>query len=279
MKIGEGFRQVKQGFDRKVNEFLRGPSGIPMGEPNLPPDVLFTLQYQQARLSKDNLISMVSRGFIDHATTLILNGFDLNRQEQDKASQEQLLNKIIETMISKNPTGESLKSVLLQTLEEHPDIIAPGGKIAQINRQGYDFWRSEHKKKAQEVKGIPRKPVLALIHYHTLLGLGTYVEEFKDSETPLYIFMPGWCVDPTNPDMGYKIDFRAEKKVRLVAKAEQKEDNIVTIIDTRKTGGMEKSVWSILEGKPVEDILIDDRKMLRIAHVPQGGDQSDSLSE
>ncbi len=198
----------------------------------LPSDVRYALEYKEGILNKDDLEVLAMSNFEIEAMYLTLKGIK-NNPEQHKILLEKYVSSIFSTKDNTGINKKDIRDITVKEIEHNPSIEVDAVKLAQISRQGFDFWQEKFKDLADKLSNEKRN--VFLLAHATILGLEHFVKSFSEKNKTLNIIVPSWVKDKSDI-IGYSIKFDSQKSnVQLLHDTFDKE-NAVLVDDTLNTG-------------------------------------------
>ncbi len=200
----------------------------------LPSDVRYALQYKEALLNKDEIETLNDNYFENEALYLTLKGLQDNPEEQ-----KILLERYVGYVLKKTKTGAEnkpeLREIIRESLESLGQGSVQGGKLAQLSRQGFEFWQEKFEQKAIELSKDKRN--VFLVANAMLLGLGSFVKNFSETSKPLGIIIPKWLNEGAHI-VGYTINFKdGEAEVDFLKKNSYKDQAVTVLVDDATNSG------------------------------------------
>lgn len=200
----------------------------------LPEDVRYALQYGKGLLNKDEIEILNRNHFENEAFYLTVKGLQGSPKKQ-----KELLEKYTIYEFSKKEEHKEnktrLQNLINEYIKELGDSLVKGGKLAQLSRQGFDFWQERFENKAKELSKDKRN--VFLVANAMMLGLGHFIREFKKENKSFNIIMPEWMRQDAGT-IGYSIDFEKEKViVNFLKKNYDKKDALTVLVDDATNSG------------------------------------------
>lgn len=213
----------------------------PFKEGILPFDVRYALQYKGGILNQTEIKILAENNFENEACFLFLKSL-----RDDPLKHKEFLQKYCDIIIEQTEenTKSFLRELIIKTLaEKQNDVKIEAGKLAQLSRQDFDWWRIKFKSLAYKLSESEKN--IFLIAHTTLMGLPYFLKAFQTRNKNLYIIVPQW----ENNKIGYSINFTEKNKVILHWFFLPSEKNIACVLvdDTQNTGETLKKVSGILK--------------------------------
>jgi hypothetical protein len=200
----------------------------------LPSDVRYALKYKEAILTKSEIEDLNMNHFENEALYLTVKGLQDKPEEQRILLEKYILHTLNKTG-TKDIDKKVLQSIISDSLKGNDSITVQGEKIAQISRQGFDFWQEKFKNKARELSEDKRN--VFLVANAMILGLSPFVEEFSKKGKTLHIIIPKW-IDEGAHTIGYAVKFEGkEPKVEFLLKNTDKDQALAVLVDDATNSG------------------------------------------
>ena len=204
----------------------------------LPSDVRYALQYKEGNLNKNDLEVLAMSNFENEAIYLSLKNLAGNPQVQ-KELLEKYVNQAINKTGDKVSDKKNLQQVIIDGLKINPNIEVSGVILAQISRQGFDFWQDKFKELATSLSKDKRD--VFLLAHSTFIGLNSFVEAFSKENKNLYIIVPTWIKNKSE-NIGYNVKLANNKAdVEYLTESSLKNESIL-VDDTVNTGGTSSEI-------------------------------------
>jgi hypothetical protein len=206
----------------------------PKYEKILPSDVRYALQYKEALLNKDEIEQLNENHFETEAFYMTIKGLQENPEVQ-----KELLGKYIKHELSNKDNEEEskieLRNLLKEYIKELGESSVKGGKLAQLSRQGFDFWQDRFKSKAEELSKDKRN--VFLVANAMMLGLSHFIREFKKENKSFNIIIPDWLKQGAHT-IGYSIDFEdKENIIDFLKRSDDKNEALAVLVDDATNSG------------------------------------------
>lgn len=196
----------------------------------LPFDVRYALQYKEGMLDSREIEDLLNNHFINEATYLTSKVL-----VSDPEKHKEFLEKYANCILNKNNLinkKEVLKELIIQVLKNNDNVSVKGGKIAQLSRQGFDFWQEKYKLLSAEMSKENRE--VFLLAHSTFVGLDSFLKAFSEKHKDLNILIPEWENDE---NFGYRISFSEDKiNVQYLQGLIEDKTGSILIDDTQNTG-------------------------------------------
>lgn len=200
----------------------------------LPSDVRYALQYKEALLNKDEIKDLNINNFQNEALYMTIKGLQGSPEDQ-KLLIEKYVSYVLNNIDKPNKDKNVLKKIIEESLKGIGTGLVKGAKLAQVSRQGFDFWQNKFEEKAQELSTDKRK--VFLVANAMILGLGSFVEHFSKTGKPLNIIIPKW-MDEGAHVIGYTIGFENKKAtVDFLLKKSDKDQALAVLVDDATNSG------------------------------------------
>ena len=208
----------------------------------LPSDVRYALQYREARLRASEISDLAKNGFENEALYL-----SLKVAVVDPELQLSLMQNLFEDLAhvkssEKAATQKILQSFVLRELNRLPrEFTVHAGKLAQLSRQGFNFWHKIYRECAKKNAMSPAQTYL--VGHAPFIGLVPFIQEYARTGKELRIFIPDFIQNPESPICGYRI----VTDVEFLSKEFNRTKDAVVIDDTRHTGNSNRKIeafWS-----------------------------------
>jgi len=215
-------------------------------ERNLPSDVRYALQYRQARIGTAELRDLINNRFEREALYLTLKAHAENPEVQ-RSLIEELAKLVQPTESGDTPTEQEMRNGIaaivehgIEELPAEPEI--KGAKLAQLSRQGFDFWQQRHAKAAEKYAVDPDDTFL--VGHSMFVGLSEYMSAHAKQGKPLHLLIPAIFTDDSKDICGYRIEGGS---VEDLPKDFERDTHAVVIDDVSNTGDTRRSIeafWS-----------------------------------
>lgn len=193
----------------------------------LPFDIRYALQYKGGLLNGSEIEAFSRSNFIEEAFYLTSKGL-VGNPDIHKA----FLGKYIAYVLGKDTKKSDAQEIISNALNSRSDISVQGKKLAQISRQGFDFWQEKFQSLATELSNDERN--IFLLAHTTLVGFDSFLKAFSEKNKTLNILIPEWV---ENEEFGYAIDFNnGQAHINWLRKTLGIKGDSVLVDDTRKTG-------------------------------------------
>ncbi len=192
----------------------------------LPPSVMYALGHEGGILGKEHLNSLLEYGFYNEGFYLYLRLQSQYLNPQEMAEEIKIL---INIFLSHD--NSQIKKVMQDKLNLLNNESTIGVKLAQLSRQGFEFWYELYERKVQEY--LKDKTVPTILAYAPLIGIKSFIKLNQFNIIDLKLIASGSEI------IGYKV-FILESKVRVDFMYRNDKHYGVFLDDTKKTGSKHK---------------------------------------
>lgn len=188
----------------------------------LPPSVIYALGNEKGMLKKEHLVPLLDYRFYNEVSYLYLR---LQSQYLNPQEMAEEIKHLSNAILSKD--NDYFKKVMYSKLEMLGSKATIGVKLAQLSRQGFEFWYELYEKKTQEY--LNNKTVPTILAYAPLIGIRSFVKLNRFNIIDLKLIASGSEI------IGYKV-FILESKTRVDFMYRHEKHYGVFLDDTKKTG-------------------------------------------
>ncbi len=213
----------------------------------LPFDVRYALRYRKAELCMEEILVLAESGFENEAAYLIL-----KMAVDDPFVQLTLMQSFIDSVTTvrnaenytNGETREAVQWFVRTNAARFPKgATVPGGKLAQISRQGFSHWDSLYRDSAERLAQDQRSTYV--IGHSTFIGLAAYVQSHHAASKELRILIPSFVTDERRRFCGYSV----LSDVRHLSKEFEREHEAIIIDDTKHTGACMRRMQALRSGE------------------------------
>lgn len=227
----------------------------------LPSDVRYALQYKEALLNKDEIEQLNENHFETEAFYMTIKGLQENPEVQKELLEKYIKNEIT-NKDSEKESKNALQNLLKEYIKELGESSVKGGKLAQLSRQGFEFWQERFENKAKELSKDKRN--VFLVANAMMLGLSHFVKEFKKENKPLNIIIPDWLKQGAHT-IGYSVNLEdKENLVDFLKRSDDKNEALAVLVDDATNSGSVfnkiKKYWEDNGLKEPETVAISQLK-------------------
>lgn len=211
----------------------------------LPESVRYALLHKNAKFGFDEINILAKSGFESQAAYLLIKAV-----ADDPAAQRRILSQYVKLILDNN--DERISVAIQFLIDENQDLLqvsqtVDAMKIAQLSRQGFDFWNKLYSASSAFLSNNVEKETF-LIGHSTLVGLPSFVRDFEKNAQKLHILIPN-LLNESNTMCGYSIsdgnvDFIESNFVRPEAIL------VDDVLNTGESVNEVKQFWNSGAGSP-----------------------------
>lgn len=206
----------------------------------LPSDVRYALKYREANLNPSEVLDLARNGFEREGLYLALKGL-----KDDPDAQLEALGRIA-ARASDTDRPVSLEDIGSEIERIAPalpkDVAVAGMKLAQLSRQGFEFWHERYRDSAERYAADP--DATFIVGHSMFVGLADFVAAHAKAGKRLHVLMPDFIEEPGSTHAGYRIEGGTasflEKDFERGAHAIVIDD----VLNTGKTTAFLKDFWT-----------------------------------
>ena len=266
MELGGKFFPDK--IKNKINRIKQGLA--PAAEPEasiqriLPWDVRVAIRYG-VKLDPSHIESLLNSGFINESIYLTTKALG-----NDKEKQLTFLSELTDQIVQDPKNLRAAKQVIDKAIKTIDKSYAVNGtKLAQVSRQGFDFWDKKFEELSSDEVQIDSTPIL--IAYASLIGIRHFIVDPDGTARRTFMIMvPDYIQDnkeqicvyiitPTNPK---------GERVSYLPKNFQRPDNYLFIDDAVRTGKHKEDIWEFWNKDKGSNNTLDAARFRTLVHVP-----------
>lgn len=229
-------------FERKQTKY----------EKILPEATRYALANNAGNFNKEDIEVLLNNNFENEAFYLSSKALSV-----DPIIHKEFIEKCLSNFLNKDNVDilknkQDLKNIVENDLKKIDDCNIKAVKLAQVSRQGFEFWQERFKEVSKELSENEKQ--IYLLAHTTLLGLRSFAEYFSEKNKDLNILIPEW-INENKENIGYKINFENKNaKVNFLDRSSEKNGSII-VDDTIKTGetfNKIKALWESNGSVPPE---------------------------
>ena len=209
------------------------------GQGVLPWDVRYALTNRKAQLNPQEIQALARNGFLNEAVYLVIKACVF-----DPGLQFEVLSVFVETVghvpyanDHRQQTLYAMQEFVLSSARRLPaDRTVAAGKLAQLSRQGFEYWDELYRGCVLRCMCDTRQTYL--IGHATFVGLAGFVQAFVRLGKELRILIPEFATDDTVATCGYAVG----DHVTTLPKDFPRTCESVIIDDMQHTGACERRI-------------------------------------
>lgn len=234
MKFGERFFGKSQ--EKKIEKIL-------------PESVRYALAHNEAKVGRDTIEILNNNHFTPEASYLLTKLLETNEDMRFK-----YISALVEAYSQSNQENlraQKITEEFLKDISNEREVDAM--KLAQLSRQGFEFWQEQYQQKAKELS--QKDEDTFLLANSTIIGLKPIVQEFYNKKKSFGIIFPKNILDDSTI-LGYEYIFEnTAYKPILIGRNTDNFTKCVLLDDVENTGETRKLIeenWAKAFGGEVE---------------------------